>query len=326
MKPRLTALQKRLCNVLQDGLPICWRPFAEIAAGLHADERDVLRQIRQLKDAGVIRRISARINHRAFGMVSTLVAAHVPPERLAPVAEAVSALAGVSHHYQRSHYYNVWFTLQAQTAEHLETTLTKLSGRFGIDFHSLPVKRAFKLNVRFDAESEGQQLLPGPKEIPKVELVELNQEQKHILARLPSDLELTAEPFAFLCSDGLKKDAVLRVIAELIERGVVRRIAAVMDYRKLGFVANVLFAAEVPQSIVIQTGERLAHLAIVSHCYERQSFEGWPYNLYAMMHAQNVGQITHAVDKFTESERIDSFELLPTAAELKKAPVKHQFD
>jgi DNA-binding Lrp family transcriptional regulator len=326
LKPRLTALQKRLCNVLQDGLPICWRPFAEIAAGLHADERDVLRQIRQLKDAGVIRRISARINHRAFGMVSTLVAAHVPPERLAPVAEAVSALAGVSHHYQRSHYYNVWFTLQAQTAEHLETTLTKLSGRFGIDFHSLPVKRAFKLNVRFDAESEGQQLLPGAKEIPKDEPVELDERQKQVLAKLQGGLELSTEPFAFLCSHGLKKDDVLRVIAELIEQGVIRRIAAVVDYRKLGFVANVLFAAEVPQSIVIQTGERLAHLAIVSHCYERQTFEGWPYNLYAMMHGQNMGQVTHAVDKFTESERIDSFELLPTAAELKKAPVKHQLD
>jgi DNA-binding Lrp family transcriptional regulator len=63
----------------------------------------------------------------------------------------------------------------------------------------------------------------------------------------------------------------------------------------------------------------------VSHCYERKTVEDWPYNLFAMMHGKSMGEIQHVINKFTESEKIDSFELLPTAAELKKQPVKHRF-
>jgi len=44
-----------------------------------------------------------------------------------------------------------------------------------------------------------------------------------------------------------------------------------------------------------------------------------------MMHGRSMGEIQHVVSKFVEAEGIDSFELLPTAAELKKRPVKHRF-
>ena len=136
---------------------------------------------------------------------------------------------------------------------------------------------------------------------------------------------MTGKPFDFLCRGGLEEEEVLRIIAELIDKGVIRRIAAVVDHRKLGFVANVLFCSEVPADRVVEAGERLARFKMVSHCYERETFEGWPYNLFAMLHGRSMGQIQHVINKFIEAERIDSFELLPTAAELKKRPVKYYF-
>ena len=338
----LTNFQKKLCNVLQEGLPICPRPFAEIAKVLNADEMDVLQQISRLKKLGVIRRICALMNHRALGMTSTLVAAHVPQESLKKVAEAINSLANVSHNYQRNHYYNLWFTLRAPTVSQIEMMLSNLSGCFGVDFHSLPVRRVFKLDARFDAQSQGRKLLQGSPEISplsprlsagvprplaganKLVPVEINEDQKKVISCLEDDLEVTAEPFAFLCSGGLQKEDVLRIITELIDKGVIRRVAAVVDHRKLGFVANVLFACEVPQDRIVPVGQRLARLPIVSHCYDRQTFEGWPYNLFAMMHGQNMEQIESAISKFTEAEAIDSFQLLPTEAELKKQPIKRR--
>lgn len=336
---RLTELQKKLCNELQKGLPVCSRPFAEIANDLNCDEETVLRQTRELKNAGVIRRIRALINYRALGMVSTLAAAHVPQENLQAVAEVVNSLNGVSHNYLRDHYYNLWFTLQARTTAEIDLTLSNLSGRFGIDFHSLPVKRTFKLAVRFDAESEDQTLLEGlegvgvsqkerktgPKEIPKGEVFEPGDSDKLILSKLQDELAVTSEPFAFLCDGGLGAEDVLRIITELIDKGVIRRIAAVVDHRKLGFVANVMFTAEVPQDRIVRAGKRLACSGIVSHCYERETFENWPYNLFGMMHGRSMGQIQRVVNEFVEAEKIDSFQLLPTTAELKKQPVKHKF-
>jgi len=341
---RLTKFQKQLCNELQDGLPICAEPFDDLAKYLNRDEKTVLQEIKQLKKLGVIRRICALINYRALGMISTLVVAHVPQDCLQAVAEAVNALENVSHNYLRKHYYNLWFTLQAQTGKQIELTLSNLSGRFDIDFHSLPVERVFKLDVRFDAESEPAAggatggLLQDVAHLPKdpdlhtsklvpaqAGTVELNENQKGILSGLQEELRLTSEPFAFLCSEGFGQEDLLRTIQELIDSGVIRRIAAVVDHRRLGFTANVLFASQVPQDRIVKAGERLARFRIVSHCYERRTFEGWPYNLFAMMHARSMGEIQHVINRFVEAEKIDSFELLPTAKELKKQPVKYLF-
>jgi DNA-binding Lrp family transcriptional regulator len=328
---RLTKLQKRLCNALQKGLPICVRPFAEIAKDLDSSEEEILEQTHELKNAGIVRRIGAVINYRALGMTSTLVAAHVPQEKLQEVVQVVNSLDGVSHNYLRSHYYNLWFTLQTQTTEQIDSVLAGLSSQFGIVLHSLPARRVFKLDVRFDTESDGEALLQDVAEVPPCFLAkarrgaELDENQKLILSKLQGGLDVTAEPFAFLCSDGLETADVIRIITELINKGVIRRVAGVVDHRKLGFEASVLFAGKVPQSKVIEVGKRLARFRIVSHCYERKTFEGWPYNLFAMMHGRSIGQIHRVINKFTEAEGIDSFQLLPTAAEFKKQPIRHKF-
>ena len=170
-----------------------------MAKFLGTDENTLLDQIEHLKKLGVVRRFRALINYRALGLTSTLVAAHVPQESLQAVAEAVNALEEVSHNYLRQHYYNLWFTLQAQSSQKIELTMSALSGRFGIDFHSLPVVRFFKLDVRFDVEGEGSAdagFLQNVGRLYREETVELNENQKRILSALQGELRLTSEPFA----------------------------------------------------------------------------------------------------------------------------------
>jgi DNA-binding Lrp family transcriptional regulator len=321
----LTELQKQLCDILQRGLPICEKPFVEIAEVLGTNEKNVLEQIQGLKNAGIIKRFRAIINHRALGKTSTLAAAHVPEEKLQEVAEAVNLLQCVSHNYLRDNFYNLWFTLQAQTISQIDKILSGLSGRFGIDFHSLPVVRSFKLDVRFKFEKKRSEFVPDVKAIPKDEVVVLDADEKLILSKLQSELEITSKPFSFLCDEKLGLEDILQIIIGLVDKGVIRRIAAVLDYRKLGFTANVLFVCEVPQEKIIETGKKLAGSDLVSHCYERGTFENWPYNLFAMMHGRSMDELHKFVDEFVESENIKSYQLLPTVAELKKEPVQYNF-
>jgi DNA-binding Lrp family transcriptional regulator len=306
-------------------LPICWRPFAEIAKALNSNESHVLQQSNELSGLGIIRRISAVVNYRALGITSTLVAAHVPQKNIKEVVAAINALKGVSHNYLRNHHYNLWFTLQAETTEQIGTMLLNLSGQLGIDFHNMPVKQVFKLDVRFNAESQGQALLRDVNDIPKDGNVRLNKNQKLVLSKLQNDLALVVKPFEFICTDVLNEEDVINIITDLVDMGLIRRIAGIVDHRKLGFSANVLFACEVPQDKIAVVGTRLANLSIVSHCYERQKFKGWSYNLFAMMHGRSMGDIQRVIAKFTKAEAIESFLLLPTATELKKHPVKQQF-
>lgn len=322
----LTQLQKQLCNILQEGLPVCEKPFAQIAKVLDVDEERALEQIRKLKNTGIIRRFRAIINYNAIGKIGTLVTAHVPQESLDEIAEAVNRLEGVSHNYLRDNFYNLWFTLQAKSNEEIEKILSNLFQCFGIEFHSLPVVRTFKLEVRFDVENKKCKTEQEAPAKPKSEAVKLDANEKLVIEKLQKEIQITAEPFSNIVEGKLKSQDVLKITQKLIEKDVIRRIAAVLDYHKLGFDANILFACEVPQERILETGEKLARCEMVSHCYERKTFEGWPYNLFAMMHSRSIEEIKRAVKEFTESEKIKSYQLLPTVAELKKQPVEHKFD
>jgi DNA-binding Lrp family transcriptional regulator len=324
MTLRLTKFQKQLCIVLQDGLPICQRPFDDIARFLGTTEQIVLQQTAILKAAGVIRRLGALINYRSLGLSSTLVTAHIPEESLPEVVAAVNSLESVSHNYLRTHFYNLWFTLQAASIKETDIMLANLSARFGLDFHSLPVERVFKLDVRFDPDNQDE-LLDSTPQMPTYEIVCLNDSEKFLLAKLQNDLDIIARPFDFLCGGSLTIEDTLRILTELTDKGIIRRIAAVVDHHKLGFVANVLFVAKVGLDKIIEAGNALARFGIVSHCYQRRPFENWPYNLFAMMHSRSMGEIQRTIDKFTRTWKIDSFELLPTAAELKKQSIKYRF-
>lgn len=325
MRIRSTKLQKRLCNLLQEGLPICREPYADLAKKLNSHEQKILSEVRQLKEAGIVRRICAIINTRALGRASTLIAAHIPEENLEEVIGTINNLESVSHNYLRKHYYNLWFTLQAESVEQINVTISNLSARLGIEFHSLPVKRVFKLDVRFDAEGKTQ-MVGDVEQVPSGEPVKLNESEKQILSNLQNDLEVTNKPFDFLCSEELDIEKVLENIRGLIAKGVIRRVAAVVDHRRLGFTANVMFCSKIAEDKIVEAGKAMARFGAVSHCYERETIANWPYNLYAMMHGNSMGEIQRVINKFTEAEKIESFELLPTAEEFKKQPVKYQFD
>jgi len=315
----LTEQQKQLCNILQKGVAICERPFGEIAAAMEVEERVVLGEISNLKEKGVIKRIGPVLNWRALGWESTLVAAHVPQKKLVEVAKAVNLLEGVSHNYLREHHYNMWFTLLAKSMEEIESILAGLSSRFDVELHSLAARRVFKLGIYFDAKEEKRNAPVSIQESVDCAAVELGDVEKEVLSRLANDLPLVGNPFEFLCRGKLKKAEVLRVLQQLIEKGIIRRIGGIVDQRKLGFVANVLFAAEVGEEKLEETANVLTKSDLVSHCYERRTFDGWPYNLYAMMHAKNMDEI----DKWIANKQIKCFKLLPTTAELKKQPVKY---
>jgi DNA-binding Lrp family transcriptional regulator len=312
----LAPFQKKLCNALQNGLPIVARPFAEIARQLESDEAMVISETKKLIELGIIRRISATFNYRALGRVSTLAAAHVEESRIDSVAAAINELVGVSHNYLRDHYYNLWFTLQAASDEQIELILSKLSSDTDTQFNSLPAVHTFKLDVRFDAESDGTSLLDCNENIGAEDMQEvtLDRDQKATLIRLQHNLEIVGEPFGSNCD-------FINVIKSLFDKGVIRRIAAVTDYRKLGFEANAMFACMVEDQRVADVGRQLASSNNISHCYQRKTFPGWPFNLFAMMHGRSIKQLEQVVDDFKSCQKIRHFALLTTVKEFKKKPV-----
>ena len=98
---------------------------------------------------------------------------------------------------------------------------------------------------------------------------------------------------------------------------------ALVDHRRLGYVANALavFAAGPQQADA--AGEALAARAEVSHCYLRRSVEAFPYNLFAMFHGRDAGAVRRSIDALAAELPIDRHEVLFSIAEYKKSSARY---
>lgn len=312
----LTAFQKDLLDALQRGIEICPRPYEKLAVKFNCREQDVLEGIGRLKKEGFIRRFRGLINARALGRAATLATAQVPQAKLDKVAAAVSALPGVSHNYLRDHAFNLWFTLQAESLEQIEKTLSELARQHGIEFYSLPSERVFKLDVRFvfSCSPEKTPDLPGCEEA-----VELSDVDRQVLSFLQQDFPLTGKPFSAV--EGLDEASCVDTVRSLAQRGVLKRIAAVVNHYKLGYQANVMFCVQIDTEQIESVGTILAGYKQVSHCYQRKTFAGWPYNVFAMIHAHSDELLKTWIEDFVRTLGIRDYALLRTVRELKKEPV-----
>jgi DNA-binding Lrp family transcriptional regulator len=150
-------MDRRILQLVQDEFPLLPRAWEAVGMRLGIPAREVLERVQRLQEAGIIRSIapvleSARVTKRA----STLVGVRVPAERLREVAAIISGYPGVSHNYERRHEYNLWFTLSAPDSESLEDLLREIRMKSGLGtdaFLDLPIRRKFKIDVRYTVDS-----------------------------------------------------------------------------------------------------------------------------------------------------------------------------
>lgn len=146
----LTTFDKSLLNLLQGHLPVCSRPFAQLALQLGTDEQTVLSRLRWLKQAGYLRRIGTFFNSARLGYEGTLVALQVDEAHMRSVAEAVNRYTGATHNYEREGRYNLWFTLLTQTPEQERVILREVRALPGVHgMMNLKSRKKYKINVQF---------------------------------------------------------------------------------------------------------------------------------------------------------------------------------
>ncbi len=146
----LSLFDKSLLNLLQGNIPVCSRPFAEMAKILGTDEKRVISRLRELKSAGYLRRIGTFFDSGKLGYRGTLVALEVLPEELETVARFVNAFSGATHNYEREGRYNLWFTLLTPTPELEKEILSKIKSMRGVkDMLSLKANKKYKVDVQF---------------------------------------------------------------------------------------------------------------------------------------------------------------------------------
>lgn len=356
----MTELEQRILDIIQDGFPIVERPYAAIAEQLGGvTEQQVFEVVENLRTSGVIRRIGGVYDTKRLGLVSRLCAGRVPESdfdfdgttdrpqtELEKFAAAVMDVPAITHNYVRSHEYNVWFTVIAENESALQSIIDKLTKMTALhDVHSMPAKKMFKINTVMGKAAGSKQESGGiMKHREKMErhgmggesagmAVPLSESDKARIRLLSGDLPHSLTPFTDLfqgviLSGAKNLETILGEARADLTSKRMRRFGAVLRHQQAGFPCNAMVCFDIGASGEFSmdasaAGAVLAANPHVSHCYERPAFEGFPYNVYGMFHAQSDEELDLFVTEAVAALGNPKFAVLHSVRELKKISYKY---
>jgi DNA-binding Lrp family transcriptional regulator len=318
---------KKLLNEIQWVFPLVDRPYLEIARRHGVSEQDAMRRINALKKMGLIRQINAIFDTRRLGYKSALVAFSVKPDRLDSVADIINEHPGVSHNYERNHEYNMWFTLAVPPGTDMKQDLDRMAALDGvIKYRVLPTLKLYKIGVRLDMVNEDAEQPKPTDEVKELnpQKVELTERDKEFIRELQKDLAVVPEPFKELAHNlGITTDRLFAKAKEYENIGIMRRFAAILRHRDVGFVANGMVVWHVPEEKIDEVGFRLAAFPQVSHCYRRPVYSDWRFNLFSMVHARSLAAAEKMAVEMSGTIGIKDYQILFSSREFKKERVKY---
>jgi siroheme decarboxylase len=303
----LDDFDRRLLNAMQGAFPIEPRPYAAVARALGVPEERVLGRVQELIDDRIIRQVTPIYDTRALGYGSMLVAARVDPEHPWRAAKIINSHPGVSHNYLRNHAFNMWFTIAVEEDSKLglQGTLDVIQELTGAEsIRQLPTLKLFKIRMDLEMEGGTDQLASAgvaeePAELGKQPFDDLD---RAVIRATQGDMPVVPEPYAGAAAElGMSVDALVEHMRGMVERGLLRRVAAILFHRRAGFSANGMGVWRVPEDRVLEIGPRMAAFRGISHCYQRPTYEDWPFQLFTMAHGRSKEECDAVLDAIAES-------------------------
>ncbi len=303
----LDETDKRLMNLLQSSFPLDPEPFALVASEAELELDDVLTRTKRLLDERIIREITPIFDTRALGYESMLVAAKVDSEHPQRAAQIVNSHPGVSHNYLRTHDFNLWFTIATPPDSELGLagTLEALMRETGAEsMRELPTLTLFKINMNLEMEKGTDALAAAAVDAsPPRELEAQPYDERDIavIRALQGPMEPIERPYDAAAAEvGMKTEELLTHLGGMVERKLLRRVAAILFHRRAGFSANGMGVWKVPEAEIMTTGTRMASFRGISHCYQRPTYEDWPYSVFTMAHGRSKEECDAVLDSIAE--------------------------
>ena len=328
----MTELEQLLLSVVQDAFPLEERPYLVLAEQLGSDEQSVFAAVENLRQSGIIRRIGGVYDSKALGFISRLCAGKVPTastgasddSALESFAAAVNKIPAITHNYVRSHEYNVWFTVIAQSEAEIQKIVDDVCAKTELhNVHILSATEKFKINTVM-----GGSAAPVIRKNTCVRSKPMAGADRARIRIACDDIPHTLTPFKDwgVSCDELREDLALKRM---------RRFGAILRHQEAGFAYNAMVCFRLDErretkderSVILSeqseskdpAGAILASKPYISHCYERPAFEGFPYTLYAMMHAHSTEELDRQIKEAAESIGNPDYVVLHSVRELKKS-------
>ncbi|HEX2392319.1 MAG TPA: Lrp/AsnC family transcriptional regulator [Solirubrobacterales bacterium] len=302
----LDETDKRLMNLLQSSFPLDPEPFAHHATEAELELDEALARTRRLLEGRIIREITPIFDTRALGYESMLVAAKVDSEQPQRAAQIVNAHPGVSHNYLRTHEFNLWFTIATPPDSELglRGTLEALMAETGAEsMRELPTLTLFKINMNLEMEKGTDALAAAVEAAPPRELEPqpYDEDDVALIRALQGPMAAVERPYDEAARRlGISTEELLERLRGMVDRKLLRRVAAILFHRRAGFSANGMGVWKVPEDRVLEVGSRMASFRGISHCYQRPTYEDWPYSVFTMAHGRSKEECDAILDSIAE--------------------------
>ena len=298
-----------LLNCLDADLPLVSTPFAVIGQMIDMSEKEVIKRLDRLKKEEAISSIRAQFDLRALGYESALIAAVAPASSVDRAAEIIAAHPGVSKLYRRNHRWNLWFSLAVSPGSELglENTARLLATLTGSEqLMTLPATRSFDAN--------------GNEVTYPLNQNRITAQEAECIRLLQQELPLQPRPFEALCHGNalLDEQQCIASARALSVRRQLRRLGAIFNPKKSGFMATTLSVWRVPEDRAGEIAASIARNRAVSRCHLRPVRNGWDYNLYATVHGRSVDECNSLIGDLAADHGIDTFEALYPLQEYKR--------
>jgi DNA-binding Lrp family transcriptional regulator len=127
---------------------------------------------------------------------------------------------------------------------------------------------------------------------------------------------------------GITTADLLAHLEGMVPRNLLRRVAAILFHRRAGFSANGMGVWRVEPEDVPDVGGRMAAVRGISHCYERPTYEDWPYSVFTMAHGRSKEECDAVLDSIADEHDLhgDDRAVLYSSTEYKKIRLRYFTD
>jgi DNA-binding Lrp family transcriptional regulator len=132
-------------------------------------------------------------------------------------------------------------------------------------------------------------------------MAQLTDEERRVLEEIQDGLPLDPEPYRIVGErTGLGEARVLELVSSMLAERKIKRIGAVPNHYALGITANGMSVWDLPDALASERGRTLGARDEVTHAYRRPRREGWPYNVFAMVHGRSREDVLTTVERIAD--------------------------
>lgn len=145
----LDKLDRQLLNRLQDGFPICERPYLAVANEFGIGEDELINRIQNLLATGFLSRFGPMFHAERMGGGLSLAAMSIPLEQFEQVNHIVNGLPEIAHNYERDHALNMWFVIATEEKDEVDSVVRKIQVLTGYPVYNMPKIEEYYVGLRF---------------------------------------------------------------------------------------------------------------------------------------------------------------------------------